>query len=117
VLDNRGDDALAVEIAQVAGRHGVTRAVIGVPRNMDGSFGPRAKYVEAFAKKLEAALALPVVRIDERLTTRQAERVLLEADVSRARRRRVVDKMAAALILQGYLDRGSGLGDQGAGVL
>jgi len=107
VIENRGDDALVRDLADRVKRHDARRVVLGLPRNMDGSAGPKARYVEALAQKLEAALGIPIIRIDERLTTRQAERVLIDADVSRAKRKKVVDKMAAALILQSYLDRGS----------
>jgi putative Holliday junction resolvase len=79
------------------------RIVVGHPRNMDGSRGPQAQFSEQFAARLSAALLLPVVLWDERLTTRQAEAALLDADLSRAKRRRVVDKLAAVLLLQNYL--------------
>lgn len=78
--------------------------VIGFPKNMDGSVGPRAKYCRKFSNRVEKAFAIPVILWDERLTTMAAERVLLSADVSRGKRKKVVDKMAAALILQSYLD-------------
>lgn len=79
------------------------RIVVGHPRNMDGSCGPRAQFSEQFAARLSAALQLPVVLWDERLTTREAEAVMLAAGQSRAKRRRVVDKLAAVLLLQNYL--------------
>ncbi len=81
-----------------------TTLVIGLPKNMNGSIGPQAEKVLAFAREVEHALGTPVVMWDERLSTVGAERVLLEADVSRAKRRKVIDKMAAVFILQGYLD-------------
>jgi putative Holliday junction resolvase len=80
-----------------------SRIVVGWPRNMDGSCGPRARFSEEFASRLTAGLGLPAVLWDERLTTREAEATLLAADLSRARRRRVVDKLAAVLLLQNYL--------------
>ncbi len=79
--------------------------VIGLPRNMDGSEGPRAQATRAFARNLCRATGLPVALWDERLSTVAVERTLLEADASRRRRAEVVDKMAAAYILQGALDR------------
>ncbi len=82
----------------------VGEIVIGLPRNMDGSMGPRAEKTLEFAKRLSEDLALPVRSWDERLTTVAAQRSLLEADVSRAKRKQVIDKMAAMLILQGYMD-------------
>lgn len=78
--------------------------VLGLPKNMDGSEGPRAQSARAFARNLVARIGLPVLLWDERLSTVAAERTLLEADTSRARRREVIDKMAAAFILQGALD-------------
>ena len=79
--------------------------VIGLPINMDGSEGPRCQSVRQFAANLLATIDIPVVFWDERLSTVAAERALIEADVSRKRRAEVVDKMAAAYILQGALDR------------
>lgn len=92
------------KIKEIARQYGVERVVVGLPRNMDGSPGPRAEMARDFAGRLAKALGLPVEMWDERLTTAAAERLLIEADLSRARRRQVIDKMAAALILQSYLD-------------
>jgi putative Holliday junction resolvase len=83
------------------------RLVVGLPLNMNGSEGPQAARVRAFAAELAAHTGLPVEFWDERLTTVAAGRVLLEADVSRRRRRGLVDKVAATLILQTYLARHS----------
>lgn len=82
----------------------VERVVVGLPRNMDGSRGPAAVMVEEFAERLTEKAGVPVVMWDERLTTVSAQRVLIEADVSRRKRKKVVDQMAAVLILQGYLN-------------
>ena len=79
--------------------------VLGLPRNMDGSEGPRAQSTRAFARNLERLTDVPIVFWDERLSTVAAERALLEADTSRARRAEVIDHVAAAYILQGALDR------------
>lgn len=83
----------------------VEEVVIGLPKNMDGSLGPRAEKTMEFAGRLERELQLPIKTWDERLTTMAAERTLLEADLSRAKRKKVIDKMAAVFILQGYMDR------------
>jgi len=91
-------------IKEVAQKYEVGRVVIGLPKNMDGSSGPQVEKIKLFASRLSKALGLPVELWDERLTTVAAEKLLIGADLSRARRRQVVDKMAAALILQGYLD-------------
>lgn len=85
----------------------VTTAVVGLPKNMNGTIGPRGEICMQFAENFEKKFNIPVVLWDERLTTMAAERVLLEADVSRGKRKKVIDKMAAVMILQGYLDRNS----------
>jgi putative Holliday junction resolvase len=82
----------------------VTEIVLGYPRNMNGTLGERAMITQKFASRLEETFALPVKLWDERLSTAGAQRSLLEADVSRAKRKKVIDKMAAVFILQGYLD-------------
>lgn len=92
-------------LLQVVAQHGVAALVIGLPVNMDGSEGPRAQATRAFARNLSAHTNKPLVFWDERLSTAAAERTLLEADASRKRRAEVIDKMAAAYILQGALDR------------
>jgi putative Holliday junction resolvase len=79
--------------------------VIGLPLNMDGSEGPRAQATRAFARNLGARMPLPLAFWDERLSTAAVERMLIDADRSRARRAELIDKMAAAYILQGALDR------------
>ena len=91
-------------VARIAGERKVGGFVCGMPTNMDGTAGPRAQAVRAFARNLLAKIDLPLVFWDERMSTQAVTRALLEADMSRARRGEVVDKMAAAFILQGYLD-------------
>jgi putative Holliday junction resolvase len=86
-------------------KHGVGGLVIGLPLNMDGSEGPSAQSARAFGRNFAARSELPVVFWDERLSTAAVTRTLLDADASRKRRSEVVDKMAAAYILQGALDR------------
>lgn len=85
--------------------HEVSQLVVGLPKNMDGSVGFKAEEVQQFIADLTAERKIEVIWIDERLTTVSAERTLLEADVSRAKRKKVIDKMAAVIILQSYLDR------------
>ena len=87
------------------GVHRPAAVVIGLPINMDGSEGPRAQATRAFARNLAALIAVPIVFWDERLSTAAVTRTMLEADLSRKRQAEVVDKMAAAYILQGALDR------------
>lgn len=90
---------------QLIDEHEVSQLVVGLPKNMDGSIGFKAEEVQQFIADLTAERKMEVIWIDERLTTVSAERVLLEADVSRAKRKKVIDKMAAVVILQSYLDR------------
>ena len=78
--------------------------LLGLPRNMDGSYGPAAQKVEAFAAALKTAVTIPVKLWDERLTSTMANRVLIQGNVRRDRRKEKVDKMAAAILLQSYLD-------------
>ena len=85
--------------------NGVGAIVIGLPINLDGSEGPRAQSTRAFARNLAKHVDLPLVFWDERLSTAAVERHLIESDASRKRRAEVIDRMAAAYILQGALDR------------
>ncbi|MFJ7737877.1 Holliday junction resolvase RuvX [Lysinibacillus sp. NPDC097287] len=91
-------------IAELVKEYTVTEFVVGFPKNMNNTVGPRGEASENFKKLLEDTFSLPVKLWDERLTTMAAERMLIEADVSRKKRKQVIDKMAAVLILQGYLD-------------
>lgn len=95
----------AQRLAALAADRGAGGFVIGLPRNMDGSEGPRAQASRAFGRNLARATGLPVALWDERLSTVAVERQLIEADASRRKRADVVDRMAAAFILQGALDR------------
>ncbi|MCC5999566.1 MAG: Holliday junction resolvase RuvX [Pararhodobacter sp.] len=88
-----------------AGARGVAGIVLGLPLNMDGSEGPRCQSTRAFARNLSGLTDLPIGFWDERLSTVAAERALIEADTSRRRRAQVIDHVAAAYILQGFLDR------------
>lgn len=85
-------------------KHGVGGLVIGLPLNMNGTEGPAAQSARAFARNLETKHDLPILFWDERLSTVAVTRTLIEADVSRAKRKQAVDKMAASFILQGVLD-------------
>lgn len=97
-----GDDFK--RIAELVKEYEVESIVVGLPKNMNGTVGPRGEICMEFAEELRQNLSLPVHLWDERLTTVAATRTLLEADVSRRKRKQVVDKMAAALLLQNYLD-------------
>ena len=98
-----GEDAAA--LLALATPRAIGGLVLGLPRNMDGSEGPRAQSTRAFARNLSGLTDLPITFWDERLSTVAAERALLEADASRRRRAEVIDHVAAGYILQGFLDR------------
>lgn len=91
-------------IAELVKEYAITEFVVGFPKNMNNTVGPRGEASENYKKLLEEHFSLPVKLWDERLTTMAAERMLIEADVSRKKRKQVIDKMAAVMILQGYLD-------------
>lgn len=95
----------AERLLSICADQGVGGLVLGLPLNMDGSEGPRAQATRAFARNLAMKTDLPMTLWDERLSTAAVTRTLLEADSSRAKRAEAVDKMAAAFILQGFLDR------------
>lgn len=91
-------------IQRLVGQHKVAEVVMGLPLRLDGSVGPEAEQVQQFIAILEQALSVPVVAWDERLTTRAAEQCLIEGNVSRQKRKKAVDRVAAALLLQSYLE-------------
>jgi putative Holliday junction resolvase len=91
-------------LLEFAEKEGIGLLVLGLPLNMDGSEGPRAQATRAFARNLSKLTELPIMYWDERLSTAAVERTMIEADLSRAKRDKNVDKLAAAFILQGVLD-------------
>lgn len=91
-------------LSEIVKEYGVEKVVLGMPKNMNGTIGPRAEASQQFAQILQKKFDLPVILWDERLTTMAAERMLISADVSRKKRKQVIDKMAAVMILQSYLD-------------
>ena len=95
----------AAALMKITGHRQIAGIVLGLPRNMDGSEGPRAQSTRAFARNLSRLTEMPITYWDERLSTVAAERALLEADTSRKRRAEVIDHVAAGVILQGLLDR------------
>ncbi len=94
-----------VYLSELIKNNGIGTVVIGLPVNMSGDEGNRAKIVRDFAAELQKRVDIPIVFQDERLSTVSAERILLEADVSRNKRKTVIDKIAATIILQSYLDK------------
>ena len=105
VLERKGPEADLARLREVAREYSVQEILVGLPRHMDGRPAAQAEDILELANALGQALGVPVTTWDERLSTREAERVLIAADLSRRRRRQVVDKMAAVLILQAYLDQ------------
>ncbi|MEJ1990421.1 MAG: Holliday junction resolvase RuvX [Maritimibacter sp.] len=95
----------ATRLGEILAKRHITGLVLGLPRNMDGSEGPRCQKTRAFARNLDRNMEVMITFWDERLSTVAAERALLEADTSRARRAEVIDHVAASYILQGALDR------------
>ena len=93
------------EIATIIDQFEIEKIVVGLPKNMDGTLGKQAEFVLKWIKVLMDKIQVPVVTWDERLSTVGASKVLLEADLSRRKRKKVIDKLAAVLILQGYLDQ------------
>jgi putative holliday junction resolvase len=104
VADICGETEALREVVNTCRETQAERLVIGIPVNMDGTHGPSAEAVLAFIERLKEDLRIPILTWDERLSTSMVERVLLQADVSRAKRKAVRDKLAAQVILQGYLD-------------
>ena len=92
------------EISKICKQYDVESIVSGLPKNMNGTIGPQGEKVQRFCEVLKETLNLEIKMWDERLTTVAANRVMLEGDLSRAKRKKIVDKIAATFILQGYLD-------------
>ncbi|AEE91575.1 putative Holliday junction resolvase [Tepidanaerobacter acetatoxydans Re1] len=101
---NDGKNKDIDRICRIISDYNVTKVIVGLPKNMNGTLGPSSEAVENYTKKLQKAISIDLEFWDERLTTAAAERILIEADVSRQKRKGVIDKLAAVLILQSYLD-------------
>ncbi|MCR8655770.1 Holliday junction resolvase RuvX [Paenibacillus endoradicis] len=104
VVETRRDGGELDRLVEIALENEVSEVVVGLPKNMNGTIGPRGEICKAFAQQIGEKLGLPVHLWDERLTTVAAERTLKEAEISLKKRKQVIDKMAATLILQNYLD-------------
>ena len=103
VIHSRRDDKTIAEIQKLIAQNGVTEIVVGLPRNMNGSEGPRAELCKAFADLLKEATGLPVAMWDERRTTVEAHNILSAHNYHGQKRKNTVDAVAASLILEGYL--------------
>lgn len=110
VIELRQTNEAVNRVAEYCRAESIVRIVVGMPVNMNGSRGPMAEEAAKFAEALGKRTGLPVASWDERLTTHSAEQSLLEADLSRAKRKAVRDKVAAQIMLQGYLDSRLGVG-------
>ena len=104
LIKSRKQEGVLEELAALVQRQGAQELVMGYPRNMDGTLGPRAEKYAAFARRLEEATGLPVALWDERRTTVDAHRILGEQGVRAKNRKDKIDSVAATLILEGYLD-------------
>jgi len=93
------------ELVRIIRQFDVKKVVVGLPKNMDGTIGKQAEMIFRWIRSFQEKMTFPVVTWDERLSTVGASKILLEADLSRQKRKGVIDKLAAVLILQGYLDR------------
>ena len=102
------------EISAIIHQFEIKKIIVGLPKNMDGTLGKQAEKVLKWVEALKAKVEIPVATWDERLSTVGASRVLLEADLSRKKRKTVIDKVAAVLILQGYLDQSRRISDEAA---
>ena len=105
VIDSRKAEVVVQEILRLLPEHGVTELVLGYPKNMDGTVGPRAEKAAAFAETLRQAADLPVTLWDERRTTVDAHNILFNNGKNAKQRKKVVDAVAASLMLEGYLTR------------
>lgn len=105
VRHNEEYDKLVDEVLKVVDEYQVEGIVLGLPKNMNNSIGFKGELSIEFKEKLEEVLSIPVILEDERLTTKEAENILISNDTSRKKRKKVIDSMAASIILQSYLDK------------
>ena len=105
VIDSRRQDEVVAQIQKLIAEHGVERLVLGYPKNMDGTLGPRAEKCAALGEILQAATSLPLVLWDERRSTVAAHSILLAGGKNGKQRKKIVDAVAASLMLEGYLTR------------
>ena len=105
VIHSRKESAVIEEIRRLIGEHGVTELVLGYPKNMDGTLGPRAEKCAALAETLREATSLPVILWDERRSTVEAHNILFDNGKNAKKRKKIVDAVAASLMLEGYLTR------------
>lgn len=108
VIFRKNETHVFARIKELAEEFGVKEIVVGLPINMNGTFGAKSREIKKFSEKLKKETSLSVKLWDERLSTKEAEDILVKASFTRKKRKKVIDKLAAQIILQGYLDnRGS----------
>ncbi|MBU0567873.1 Holliday junction resolvase RuvX [bacterium] len=105
VIENRGEEKVLEELKEIISSFEVEEIVIGLPKMMDGSLGREAAKVHSFASSLRENLSCPINFWDERLSTVEAQNILIQGNLSRKKRKKVIDKLSAVIILQGYLDK------------
>lgn len=105
VIDSRKAEAVAAEIVRLIGEHGVTELVLGYPKNMDGTLGPRAEKCAAFGEVLKEMTSLPLTLWDERRSTVEAHNILFHNGKNAKQRKKTVDAVAASLMLEGFMTR------------
>ncbi|MDD4879751.1 MAG: Holliday junction resolvase RuvX [Candidatus Omnitrophica bacterium] len=105
VITRKDPETDLKEIGKIVAEYKAESVVVGMPINMDGTKGKSAEKVNEFVETLKGRLSIPVYTYDERLSTKESEKFLISADVSRKKRKSVIDKMAAQLILESYLER------------
>lgn len=103
-IRRKNEEIDIAKLSDICKEYGVDTIVAGLPKNMNGTIGPQSEKVLQFCEAIKLKIDIPIKMWDERLTTVAAERIMLEADMSRAKRKKIVDKIAATYILQGYLD-------------
>lgn len=103
-ITRKGNDAVIGQIVAYCNEYKVEKIVVGLPKNMNNTLGPQSEKVMEFCEEIKKVLDTPIIMWDERLTTVAAHKAMIEGDLSRAKRKKIVDKIAAIYILQGYLD-------------
>lgn len=111
-IRRKSKDEDSKEIIKIIDQFDIGKIVVGLPKNMDGTLGKQAEMVFQWIKTIKEKIHFPVVTWDERFSTIEASKVLLEADLSRKKRKKVIDKLAAVLILQGYMNKGWNQSDE-----
>lgn len=111
-IRRKSKDEDSKEIIKIIDQFDIGKIVVGLPKNMDGTLGKQAEMVFQWIKTIKEKIHFPVVTWDERFSTIEASKVLLEADLSRKKRKKVIDKLAAVLILQGYINKGWNQSDE-----